>query len=219
MANRGTVIALEGVCCAGKSTIVKRLAAHLKAGVIPELPEFGRNLFKPFTSSEAVEYNGHRSVPIEMVRMAGAFGLSQYAEYVVLDRSFLSTLALGYGAIDLIGPEAYQGLARRVLSVIHSRELAVPDRTLYISVNEVTVQQRNLTRVPPLDDYWVDPERVRRQNEFYRGISVADGIEVIDAARELEIVLADCINLAVHAPVASSYQILEAIEAFNDTVG
>lgn len=214
MSKKGEILALEGVCCAGKTTIVKQLAAHFKAGVVPELPEFGRNLFRPFADGEAILYNGNRSIEIEKVRMLGAIGLSKIVEHVILDRSFLSTLALGYGAIDLVGTSGYRGLTEKVLSAMESEELPLPDKTLYISVDGQTVSERNETRVPKLDGYWVDPRRVERQNAFYESISVVDGIEIVDGARDRGMVLEDCIERSQDSPVASSEDVVLAIKDF-----
>jgi thymidylate kinase len=216
MAARGETIALEGVCCAGKTTLVRQLSSHLEAGVIPELPEFGRNLFRPFTNGEAILYNGRKSIAIEKVRMMGANALSKIAGYAILDRSVLSTLALGYGAIDLIGTSGYQELAEEVLSEVHTGELPFPDKTLYISVDGATVQKRNETRIPRLDDYWVNPERIERQNEFYRSLSRVAGVELINGAREHREVLTDVIEQSVNAPMASSSDMALAIEEFSD---
>lgn len=215
---RGEIIAVEGVCCAGKSTIVKRLASHLTAGVVPELPEFGRNLFKPFQDGENILYNGYRSISIEQVRMKAALGLNDLAAYVLLDRSFLSTLALGYGAIDLIGTAAYRELADRVLSVVRTNVLSVPDKTLYINVDGNTVQKRNEIRVPPLGEYWVNPRRVERQNYFYQSLSIIDGVETVDGARSREEVVSNCVDLSQTPTTISKKELIIVVEKFSNHI-
>ncbi len=215
----GKIRVIEGVCCAGKTTLIRQMAAELKAGVVPELPEFGRNLLRPFTDGDAVYENGCRSIPIEIVRMMGAIGLSKIAEHVIMDRSYISTLALGYGAIDLIGSRAYRILTEKVLTSICSGELPVADNTFYVSVDIETVQMRNETRVPKLDGYWVDPARIERQNAFYRNLAQAEGIQIIDGARAREEVLADCIDLARSPlPTQNVDKLVIAIEEFNSHV-
>jgi hypothetical protein len=126
-------------------------------------------------------------------------------------------LAINYGAIDLIGPYNYRGLARKVISAMQSGELPLPHKALYISVDGDTVQRRNETRVPKLDNYWVNPDRIDRQNEFYHSLMGIEGIELVNGAREREDVLEDCVERSLKDSVISNNQdVVTAIEEFND---
>ncbi len=216
---RGEIRALEGVCCAGKTTLIKQLAKQLGAAVVPELPEFGRNLFLPFNSPDNVRLNAFNSVNLEKIRMRAAYGLTEITPHIVMDRSFLSTLALGYGAIDLIGPPSFKELADRVLTAMMNDELPTPHKTLYISVDSETVQKRNETRSPKLDEYWVNPERIKRQNEFYRNLSHVTGIEIIDGGRPREEVLADCLEKSLD-PLAtiSTWEAVATVQDFTNNI-
>jgi len=212
----GKIITLEGVCCAGKTTLLRKLAESLKAGTVPELPEYARQLLKPFKDKDAILYNEHRAIDVEKIRMLCAIGLSKIADCVILDRSFLSRLSLAYGAIDMIGVNAYCDLASEVLSAMRSEELPMPDKVLYISVNTDTVQDRNAIRSPQLDAYWVKPDRITRQNEFYQALVNITAIELIQGDRKREEVLADCIASSCRTTRSSSTQdVMLAIEDFN----
>lgn len=212
--SRGKVIAVEGVCCAGKTTLVKGLSGRLSAGVIPELPEFGRNLFRPFKDSGDVIYNSNVSIPIEKVRMVGAVGLSQVANHVVMDRCFLSTLALGYGAIDVIGTAEYLSIAKTVLSQVNNGDMPIPDKVLYLGIDGATVEQRNRTRAPQLDEYWTNCDRVDRQNQFYSHLSASSGVTVVNAARPQGAVLIDCIDHARSPECTSQETMVNTIQDF-----
>ena len=142
------MIGVEGVCCSGKTTIIRQLSSCLKTAVVPELPEFGRNLFKPFTTGENIFYNGSKSVGIEKIRMETAEKLTNIAPYVILDRSFISTLMLAYSAIDLIGVGPYLEIIDDVLTSIDDGGLLIPEKILYISVDSRTVLERNKNPSP-----------------------------------------------------------------------
>lgn len=179
-----------------------------------ELPAFGRNLFKSFDSRDGIIYNGQLSIGLERVRMVGAIGLSRLCDNVILDRSFLSTLAVNYGAVDVIGRSAFQDIARNVLSELTEYDLSVPDKTLYLSVDGGTVQERNETRVPRLDDYWTDQARVERQNEFYHTLTGLDGFAYVDANRDRTVVYDDSIEFVQSEQRLSADALVASIELF-----
>lgn len=215
---KGEMVAIEGVCCSGKTTIIRQLSSCLKTAVVPELPEFGRNLFKTFTSGENIFYNGSKSVGIEKIRMETAEKLTNITPYVILDRSFVSTLMLAYSAIDLIGVGPYLEIVDDVLTSIDNRELLIPDKILYISIDGKTVQDRNKTRIPSLDEYWVNPERINRQNDFCSAISNIDGIKTINGIQEQNIVLEDCINSIKDHSKITQKELLSVINNFKQRV-
>lgn len=214
MTKRGQTIAVEGVCCAGKTTLVESLSKELPAAVVPELPAFGRNLFRSFDSRDDIIYNGQLSIGMEKVRMMGAIGLSKLCNNVILDRSFLSTLAVNYGAVDVIGKSALQDMARNVLSGLTEYDLSVPDKTLYLSVDGGTVQERNETRVPRLADYWTDQARVERQNEFYQTLTGLDGFAYVDANRDRTAVYDDSFEFVQSEQRLSVDALVASIEFF-----
>lgn len=211
---RGETIAVEGVCCAGKTTLVQRLSAELRTGVIPELPAFGRNLFKAFDTKEGIIHNGQLSIGMEGVRMFGALGLSQLCSRVILDRSILSTLAVNYGAVDIIGKPAFLDIANNALCEIGEEELPVPDKILYLAVDGKTVEKRNETRVPRLDDYWTNRGRVERQNEFYQALTDLNGFAYIDGDRDRSEVLIDSCDFALSEHRISVDALVTTIETF-----
>lgn len=215
---KGEIIAVEGVCCSGKTTIIRQLSSCLKTATVPELPEFGRNLFKPFTSGENILYNGSKSVGLEKIRMETAEKLTNISPYVLLDRSFISTLMLAYSAIDLIGVGPYLELVDDVLNSIENGELLIPEKVLYISVDSNTVQDRNKTRVPSLEEYWTNPERINRQNDFYSSLSNIDGIKTINGAQERNIVLEDCITSIKDPAKITQKELLSVVNNFKQRV-
>ena len=218
MATPGEIVALEGVCCAGKTTLIKSMSKELGAGVIPELPEFGRNLFLPFNGRESIARNSQDSIPIEKVRVTAAVGLSAIASHVIMDRSFFSTLALGYGAVDITGPEAYRKLVDSVVDMMRTGEMPLPDKVLCVKVDVNTVKQRNQSRTPPLDDYWIDGSRITRQNEFYSGLQGLPGVAMVNGNADRESVLNGCLGTVRLAGSLSLRETVESIEGFRDTV-
>jgi thymidylate kinase len=213
------ITAIEGVCCAGKTTLLKRLAAQQHAAVVPETSEFARSIFQPFDNGKNILSNALASMPIERIRMQAAADLSKVTGHAILDRSFLSTLALGYGAIDLIGKTSFQHLSRAVIEEIRRDRLTVPNRVLYIRVDSTTVQKRNETRRPPLDPYWVASERIDRQNVFYQHLSEKAGLTAVDGTRSAESVLTECTaHLQVGSSGVTARGLAKALENFATNV-
>lgn len=212
--SRGEIVAVEGVCCAGKTTLIGSLSRNFKTTVVPELPAFGRNLFRPFDGKESILHNGYTSIGLEKVRMVGALGLSGLSDQVLMDRSIISTLAINYGAIDIIGAPAFSELAHAVLSEIENGKLATPDKMLYIGVNGQVIEERNESRTPRLEPYWTNSKRVDRQNDFYQHLVGLDGIAYIDGARPHTEVLSDCSAYIVHDDVMCTEALTAQIENF-----
>ena len=212
--SRGEVVAVEGVCCAGKTTLIGSLSRNFKTTVVPELPAFGRNLFQPFDSRESILHNGYTSIGLEKVRMIGALGLSEVSNHVLMDRSIISTLAINYGAIDILGAPAFSGLAHAVLREIENGRLAAPDKMLYIGVDGHIVEERNESRTPRLEPYWTNSKRVDRQNDFYQHLVGLDGIACIDGAQSHAEVLSDCSAYLVRDGVICTEALTAEIEDF-----
>ena len=216
--SRGEITAVEGVCCAGKTTLITNLSRNFGSAVVPELPAFGRNLFQPFDGKESILYNGYTSIGLEKVRMVGALGLSELSDRVLMDRGILSTLAINYGAIDILGAPAFSGLAYSVLAEVESKRLAIPDKVLYISVDVQIVEKRNRHRTPRLESYWTESKRVDRQNDFYQHLAALNGVAYIDGARPHNEVLEDCSEYMVQSNVLCAEALTARIEEFTKLV-
>lgn len=212
--SRGEIVAVEGVCCAGKTTLVGNLSRIFKTTIVPELPAFGRNLFRPFDSKESILHNGYTSIGLEKVRMMGALGLSELSDHVLMDRSIISALAINYGAIDILGAPAFFGLAHAVLGEIENGKLAIPDKMLYIGVDGHVVEKRNESRAPRLEPYWTNIKRVDRQNDFYQHLVGLKGIAYIDGARPHTEVLGDCSAYIVQDDAICTEALTAQIEDF-----
>jgi dTMP kinase len=168
---RGTLITIEGVDGAGKSTLAEAIAMNLRRAGIPvevlrepggvELAERIRELLRDPTSSpsaraEALLYAAARaqltSAKLEPLLAAGT--------HVLLDRFTDSSLA-------------YQGLGRElgVEEVRRLNEFATaglePDRTLYLSVSAASARQRQGARAE-------DPDRMEREDgDFFARVAAA----------------------------------------------
>lgn len=214
----GKLVTLEGVCCSGKTTLCGQLSRRLKSGVVPELPAFARNLFLSSRDAPSLIHNSHLSIALEGIRMSTASALRELAGHVVLDRGILSVLALHFGAIDIIGATSYLDLSQAVRQALCDGIVAMPDVVICLAIEGSSVIQRNAKRNPPLPDYWVHPDRIGRQNEFYRHISRASGVRLVDASRDAEDLLAECLEIVQTPSRCCIREIVHIIEIFDARV-
>jgi thymidylate kinase len=137
--------ALEGPCCAGKTTLSRGLMDELKELVIGHVRDFsdfvggGRFLPSPEPSSLEEEENSLRIfLDIENKRIAHL--VNQKYDLIIIDRS-IYTLIAHCSALDKMNGTNYTNLAKSILK--KSNIPLWPDIIVYLDICQKTVKQRN----------------------------------------------------------------------------
>ncbi|MGH3869815.1 MAG: hypothetical protein ACRDQ4_27690 [Pseudonocardiaceae bacterium] len=127
-----TVVAVEGLCLAGKTTLVHALAARLGALVVPEYTDLAPLPPWPPYSREDVTAALHHFLRLEQQR--GIFAHRTPGRLVALDRSPLTLIAHEFGMVRL-GVPAEPDLAVHLFSEAAERGLILtPDAYVYLRV-------------------------------------------------------------------------------------
>lgn len=127
-----TVVAVEGLCLAGKTTLVHALAARLGALAVPEYADLAPLPPWPPHSHEDVTATLHHFLRLEQQR--GIFAHRTPDRLVALDRSPLTLIAHEFG-MDRLGVPAEPDLAVHLFSEAAERGLILtPDAYVYLGV-------------------------------------------------------------------------------------
>ena len=152
------VVAIEGPCRAGKTTLSSGLIeeySHLKIGHVVDYAKFaggGKNIPPPANSLSLDEEKNALEffLNIELERASHC----QKSERIIIDRSVHTLLAHCY-AIDNMNHLPYFKLAH---SCIHSSEKPTwPHKIFYLDVSHEEIQRRNNGKFPQ-DSIYIDSE-------------------------------------------------------------
>jgi thymidylate kinase len=200
-------VAIEGPCCAGKTTLGHQLLNLLDAKVAwvadyADVVGGGRFLppAVPFTVADE-ERALHRFLDIEAQRMAAAHAASDAVDLVLIDRSVHTLLAHCHALTQRNGTD-FDGTARRVL---RPSPLAVwPDLILYLDVGPDTIDRRNRGKFPP-GSVFTDPDFNRAIRAYFATLADAGTPPVtwLDGSSDARL-LADSARAAISFAAAAS---------------
>lgn len=144
-------VAVEGPCCAGKTTLSQGLLAALTGNTICHVACFadhvggGRFLPRPVPASVSEDQQALQELlAVEADRMSTA--RTAACHLVLMDRSVHTLLAHRY-ALDRVTGLACFGPAERVIA--RSTAPAWPDLVLYLDVTQQVILDRNRRKFPP----------------------------------------------------------------------
>lgn len=160
-------IFVEGVCGTGKSTIIKMLAEKLPALTIPEFPEFARGLLFPFNSEMNIQNNFLKYVEYECIREGVFSRCPSSIDYVIADRSYLSTIALALSMKDYLGNDFINEIISVVIEKIGNEDYQVPDKIVVLCADYNIAYCRNKNKRKNIEDIWLAENRIMPQIEFY----------------------------------------------------
>ncbi|MBN1172925.1 MAG: hypothetical protein JXA67_12185 [Micromonosporaceae bacterium] len=188
MNNYRLSIALEGPCCAGKTTLGRGLTSLLSEsiGYVQDYSDFvggGRNLPPAVPDDLDSEERALRELlRIEADRTAGP--LAAQPELLLIDRSVYTLLAHCHALEQMTGVP-YGDLAHRMLT--ESKIPVWPDLVLYLDVSQETVDARNRGKFAP-GSIFVDPQFNMGFRSYFRRLADAGLTRIVwlDAARTPE---------------------------------
>jgi thymidylate kinase len=190
------LIAVEGACCAGKTTLATALIgelADLAVGFVPCYADFvggGRFLPDPVpTSLDEDQVALDALLEIEAARLAAV--RSGQHDLALLDRSVHTLLAHRYAVERLTGLRCYEPAAR-TLSL--SPTACWPDLVIYLDVRQRAVEDRNRGKFPT-DSIFIDPRFNAAVRGYYEALTTGgvhkiawldaglDRVKVVDLAQ------------------------------------
>ena len=160
MTHRPLRVAIEGPCCAGKTTMGRGLAEALHTHPLASVVDYsdfvgGGRFLPPATPSSLDEEEAalREFLVIEEARTLQARTVTATNGVILIDRS-IHTLLAHCVALTKLTETDYFSLAQRVL---HASTVPLwPDLILYLDVTQETIHARNQGKFPP-DSVFVDP--------------------------------------------------------------
>lgn len=145
-APKRSLVALEGDCFAGKTTLAAQLSRRLNAVAIPEYSDLAKSPpFPPRTHADVrAALDALRSVEIRRCALASNMGLP----VVIFDRSPLSCIAFQYGVRCLGVPCDHRLACDVFVAAAQAQHIATPQRYIYIAIDHATANARQLFRGP-----------------------------------------------------------------------
>ena len=187
MTGQPCVVALEGPCCAGKTTLGRLLVQALRDLRVAFVPCYadhaGGGRFLPRQEAASVperEHALHRLLAVEAQRMAG---LPAGCGLILADRSVHTLLANSYALQCMTGTGFLAPSARLLRG---SPVPAWPDLVLYLDVPQDTIHRRNQGKFPPGSIY-TDPAFNAAIRGYFRRLAGQKPTRVawLDATLEL----------------------------------
>lgn len=160
------ITAVEGLCFAGKSTLIRVVAALTGAAIAAEYTDLAPLPAWPPADQDAVTAALMQFEHLERLRAADATAELQRRatagsarELVLLDRSPLTLIAHEYGMQTLAVPADPNGAARRYTEAATAGTILTPDVYVYLSVPDEVTAARRAARGPVAEH--LDHPRVR----------------------------------------------------------
>ncbi|MBL6280168.1 hypothetical protein JMF97_28800 [Micromonospora fiedleri] len=151
------IVAVEGLCYSGKSTLVRHLAPRLDAIIAPEYTDLAPLPPWPPTDHTQVntalrqlldlERHRTRHVRTRIAARTHATG-SRRSHVVLLDRSPLTLIAHEYGMQALGVPADPSGAATLYADAAAAGQILTPSAYLYLSIPEPVTDTRRTARGP-----------------------------------------------------------------------
>jgi thymidylate kinase len=140
------VIAIEGLCYAGKTTLAHVLAPIVSGVVIAEYGELAAP--PPFPPRDLDDVTAALKHFLRLEREWAAAARVANAPVVLLDRSPLTLIAHEHGIACLGVPCDSRGAAEMYTTAAESREILTPDAYLYLHVPKAVAAARQARRGP-----------------------------------------------------------------------
>jgi deoxyadenosine/deoxycytidine kinase len=159
-------VAIEGISCAGKTTLAHGLARS-RAAIIPEGTTFCSIFPQPPSTPEQARTNEQFCLEVERARQAFEHTCRCPSRTVVYDRTYLSVLAISWSYLPRCGAHTFRSLVTEVLRTLQDGALCPPDLYLYLDLPLADFESRNRTRASPLTGFWADVRVLARQRDFF----------------------------------------------------
>lgn len=171
MTSRPTVVALEGPCCAGKTTLGRMLRRDLNDLAVAFVPCYadyaGGGRFLPRQEARSIAEREEALRQLLEVEAARLALIPDPCDLVLEDRSVHTLLANSYALQRMTGTKF---LAPSTRLLRGSPVPAWPDLVLYLDVPQHVVHSRNRGKFPP-ESLYIDPEFNAAIREYFRRLA------------------------------------------------
>lgn len=188
----GKIFIIDGISNSGKTSFCEFLRENGYC-VVEEAPAFiEKNVALgdladtvPKTLDEEKK-NQDVLFDVEMERLRVAKDSAMSGKNVVMDRSFLSTVAMAY-ALDISLPfkGAYdyaRELEKRFLAEVNGIDKSVSVNFVFFDVNREVLLERNKSRRKTLDAEWIDEDFLKKQNHLFFASADTLDARIIDTS-------------------------------------
>ena len=190
----GKLIIVDGISNAGKTTLCTTLSND-GVVLIDEVPKFieincekyGLKLSSTMPQTiEEEKYNQQILFRAEIDRLKMAADIIKSGSSAVLDRSFLSTVAIAY-AFDSQNPfkgsydnarELLKEYIKQIVELFKEENVLV----FFLDVDKDKIQERNISRNKPLTEDWIDNGFLDKQRNFFKAISSVIRCQMINTS-------------------------------------
>lgn len=177
---RRRTIALEGPCCAGKTTLGRQLLGALTEATVGYVPDYsdhvGGGRYLPPAMPDSLQAEAQaldELLCIEADRSAGIVATDP--DLLIIDRS-VHTLAAHCHALQAMTGIAYGELAHRVLAA--SRIPIWPELVIYLDIPAQTIDQRNRGKFPP-GSLFIDPQFNHGIRSYFRELAATKTARIV----------------------------------------
>lgn len=156
------IIAIEGMPGAGKTTFIKKYIRNRKISSLPQLQIGNKKILNADTLETSRSFLKTEIYKTERINI-----LSKHAKEIMLDRTFITTLAYCYARSKLNGkPEEYTSLLNTYNEIKHT--ITFPTHLVYmdVSINK-SLQRRNAFSRDGRYKNWFNPIFLGYLKEFY----------------------------------------------------
>ncbi len=201
------IIALEGVCGSGKTTLTKMLASYFKGIIIPELPELNRSAL-----SENIQTNFIKSLSHEIFRESPLTVKINNIDYIFMDRCSLSLLANSYGMCDCFNDNFLKDYLDEIIENVINGKLVIPDMILYLDVNHYITQIRNDQKNKVINELWIHKDRIKKQKKIYQYFIDKNIFYIINAQNDINNVFHQSLNLCMNFKSINKDDFIETLK-------
>lgn len=168
-----TIIGIEGLVFAGKTTLSENLGQNLSAVIVREYGHYtgGSKSFPkyPPDSYRAAIEASRFFIDIEQERIRVLKGLLlDSPKYIVVDRTYITCLAFDYAAKLFTGFDTYD----EVYELWQQADKIMTDITIYLNVSDTEIMRRVPLRKSKCPDHLLDPEFNKQIRRYLQGQNV-----------------------------------------------
>lgn len=175
---RGKIILIEGVSCAGKTTVCRRLSEEKEYHIIPEAIRYIERITGkqheealPTPTNEDEEKRNQKILfNVELQKIREANELANSGKDVVIDKSLIAVMATAFAFEKMNGYKTSFAMSidlfKKFLGILKKEKMIFCDMFLYLDADKDVLESRNYRREHVLDNFWINEELLKYQHIF-----------------------------------------------------